>query len=100
MFKVQHNAYCGMSDVPACFDTHEEAHAYAASRIARYRRHFAVTTLETGQAWEIQEPVDCAMVPDACGLLTLSHQTFECRECGSACETQHDALHCCSEADA
>lgn len=97
MYSVKHVSYCGMVDVPACFETAPEARGYIAARIRRYRRYFPVTTLETGAAWEIQEPVDCVAVPDACGCIRLTHVTFECRECGNACETLSDALHCCAD---
>ena len=97
MYQVNHFSYCGMRDVPASFDTAEEARDYAARRIRRYRRHFVVTTLDKGARWEVLEPDDCVMVPDACGTLELEHVTYECRECGHAHDAQADALHCCTE---
>lgn len=97
MQRVQHHSYCGMSGVPACFDTRAEARQYVADRLRRYRRNFQVTTLESGKQWEILEPSDCAMVPDACGTLSLQSVTYECRECGCQHDTPHDALHCCAD---
>jgi hypothetical protein len=86
-----------MSGVPSCFDDRAEARRYAAERLRRYRRRFPVTTLERGAKWEILEPDDAVLVPDACGTLNLEHVTWECRECGFAHDSQHDALHCCAE---
>lgn len=97
MYRVNHSSYCGMRDVPACFDEATDARQYAAQRLRRYRKHFQIATLETGKEWEILEPEDnAAMVPDACGILAIEHVTYECRECGGAHETQADALHCCA----
>lgn len=95
MYKVNHASYCGTDSVPSCFDERQEARDYAADRLRRYRRRFNVVTLKRGAQWEVCEPDDAAMVPDACGTLSLSHVTYECRECGCQCDTPHDALHCC-----
>ena len=97
MYRVQHHAYCGMSSVPACFDTEPEARSYVAGKLKRTRSYLRVTTLETGKEWEILEPEGCATVPDACGTLSLAHITYACRECGCEHETPHDALHCCAD---
>jgi hypothetical protein len=97
MFRVQHYAYCGLADVPACHDERAEARKYTAERLRRYRRRFHVVTLERGSRWEICEPDNCTMVPDACGTLRLIHQTFDCRECGTDHETHEHALHCCAD---
>ena len=97
MITVQHQAYCGMSSVPHAFDTLPDARAYVAHKLARLRRRYPIITHVNGSEWEVCEPNDCAMVPDACGVLRLNHITVECRECGSACETEHDARACCYE---
>ena len=97
MYKVNHYSYSGMHGVPACFDTEQEARTHVAARLRRYRKHFPLQVLSRGEEWEILEPEGVSMVPDACGTLGLVHVTWECRECGSECETQHDALHCCAE---
>ena len=97
MFQVNHFGYCGMADVPSTYECSEHARDYAAERLRRYRRRFRVVTLEPGKAWEICEPDNCTMVPDACGTLRLSHITYECRECGSACETREEWAHCCAD---
>jgi hypothetical protein len=95
MYRINHHAYCGMGGVPACFEERADARQYAAEQLRRYRKHFAVTILERGKTWEVLEPENCAMVPDACGTLSLSHETFECFECGYGHESKHDAAHCC-----
>jgi len=97
MFQVNHFAYCGMADIPATHEDRRDARRHAAQRLKRYRRRFPVVTLERGKAWEIQEPADCTMVPDACGTLRLTHITFECRECGHEHETREESIHCCAD---
>jgi hypothetical protein len=96
MYKVTHYSYCGMS-YGQDFETAQDARAYAASRISVYRKRYPVTTLNRGISWEILEPDDAVMVPDACGKLEIKHITFECRECGSKHDTQNEALICCSD---
>ena len=97
MYRVNSHAYCGMLGVPACFDTEPEARDYVARKLRRARRHYRVTTLEPGKSWEVLEPEDCLMVPDACGTWDLERITYACRECGSEHDTQTDALHCCAD---
>lgn len=97
MIRINHHAYCGMADVPACFDTIDEARDYVARRLRNYRRYFKVATLKAGLQWEVLEPAECAMVPDACGTLSLTHEQYECRECGCQYDTRADALRCCVE---
>lgn len=99
MYSVNHSSYCGMRDVPACFDNREEARAYVAARLRRYRHRFPVATLSRGVEWEILEPDGVAMVPDACGVLSLDRTVYECRECGWGHDTPSEALHCCSSYD-
>lgn len=96
MYSLKHVSYCGMVGIPECFETRAEVRGAAARRLARYRKRFPVTTLESGLEWEIQEPADCSMVPDACGVLRITHTTFECRECGCEHETRSDARECCT----
>ena len=88
MYHVQHHAYCGMSGIPDTFEDSTDARKAVARELRTYRRSFKIATLERGASWEILEPEDCAMVPDTCGTLSLVHQTFECPECGYACETR------------
>ena len=97
MYRVNTHAYCGMPGVPACFDTAKEARAYVVRKLRRLRRDFHVTILERCASWEVLEPSDCALVPDACGIISLEHVTYECRECGFPHETPHYALHCCAD---
>ena len=97
MYRLNHVAYCGMPGVPEYFDDPQDARKDAAERLRRYRRRYAVTTLERGKEWEIMEPEDSVLVPDACGVLYLSHITFECKECGTACETKTEARQCCAD---
>lgn len=75
MYIVQHHAYCGMSGLKHKFDTIEEARSYIAQYLLRRRKQeYPVTTLHRGTEWEILEPEDCFMVPDACGILTLEQE--------------------------
>jgi hypothetical protein len=72
-FSLTHAAYCGMSIPHGEFETRDEARTAAARIIRRRRRQgFPVTTLDRGERWEIEEPDDCFMVPDQCGVLSLS----------------------------
>jgi len=86
-----------MGGIPEPCESEAEARAIAADRIRYYRQRYKVTTLEPGSEWEVQEPDDCAMVPDSCGTLAIRHITWDCRECGHACETKEDARECCAE---
>jgi hypothetical protein len=97
MYQVEHISYCGMRGIPTCFDTEEEARQYAADFIRRYRRRYKLTTLQPGEKWEVLEPENTVLVPDACGVLSIEHVTYECFECGTHHDTKHDALHCCAE---
>jgi hypothetical protein len=73
----------------------------AAARLIRRRRRqgFPVVILERGREWEVMEPEGCAMVPDACGVLYISRETFGCRECGCDYDTRDDAAQCCAVDD-
>jgi hypothetical protein len=66
------HAYCGVTDpIDDGLDL-AEARQRAARLIRRRRRQdFPVAVLEKGRRWEIQEPEDCFMVPDCCGVLIL-----------------------------
>ena len=89
-----------MSGIPETFDEREDARADCAAALRRARRNgYPVATLEIGREWEIQEPDDCMMVPDECGVLRLSHTTYGCQECGCRHETREDAGQCCNSFD-
>jgi hypothetical protein len=76
-YRLVHHAYCGM-DVPyGEFEDRAEARSEAAKLVQLRRREgYPVTTLERGRQWEIQEPENCMMVPDECGVLALHKPTF------------------------
>jgi len=99
MYTLNHHAYCGMSGIEEEHEDKPDARKEAADRLRAYRQNFHITTLVRGAEWEIQEPEDSVMVPDECGVLALRHVTFECRECGSDCETKEAAAECCAESD-
>jgi hypothetical protein len=44
-----------------------------ATRLLRRRRReaFPITVIKKGRQWEVEEPEDCMMVPDCCGVLIL-----------------------------
>jgi hypothetical protein len=70
VYTLNHYAYCGMR-VPLGEGDYREMRAKAASIIRRRRRQgFPVVQLDRHE-WEIQEPEDCFMVPDQCGVMTL-----------------------------
>lgn len=99
MFFVKHTAYCGLTSIPREADDLHDARTIAARRLRSYRRHgFPIATLTRGEEWEILEPDDCQMIPDACGILWIEHEQHECPECGSEHETTDEALHCCAPA--
>jgi hypothetical protein len=87
-----------MSGIRETFTDNAEARQDIARRLRSARQRYDVTTLTPGEEWEILEPEDSQMVPDACGTLTLRRQTFECRECGSKHDTKEEAYACCTEA--
>jgi len=98
MYHLLQFPYCGLSMPPAVFD-HEEAARNMAAALLRRRRSqgFPVSILARGREWEVGEPEGAALVPDQCGTVELSHQTFECRECGTEHETRDDSRQCCEE---
>lgn len=97
MYTLTHTAYCGMTSTYNTLSDRTDSRDGAARKIRQARRRgLTVTTLERGRQWEILEPEGAAMVPDACGVLTLHHTTWECRECGCAHETRGDADECCT----
>jgi len=96
MYKVTFTSYCGMSNVPQSFDALEDARNYAAQRLSSLRRRFKIATLQRGKEWEVLEPENAIMVPDACGILYIQHCTWACRECGCEHETSEDAVQCCT----
>lgn len=99
MYRIVFTGYCGMVLEDETVETREEARL-AASEIIRDRRKdgLPVTTLEPGEVWEVLEPEDnCALVPDECGILQISHITFACRRCGYQHELVTDRAYCCSE---
>jgi hypothetical protein len=96
-YRVRFSAYCGLSAPATRCEDRADARLHVAEYLRRARRSgLPVTTVEPGIQWEILEPAQAAMVPDDCGLLTLSHDTFECRECGCEYETPECAGQCCA----
>ena len=54
------------------YEDPDEARTRAAARIHAARANgYPVETRQRGREWEILEPPDCCLVPDACGLLNL-----------------------------
>lgn len=96
MFRVKFIAYCGMVTRNEQCETDQQARFVAARILKHRRRKYGCTTLEKGKSWEVLEPDDCMMVPDACGVLHIIHDQFECRECGAFHETREEAQVCCT----
>jgi hypothetical protein len=85
-FKLTLNGYCGMPIPIVDEGDKEDCRKAAARRIRALRADgYPVVTLEPGQAWEVQEPEDCVLIPAWCGVLRLAPlpiRVFECWECG------------------
>jgi hypothetical protein len=85
-FRLTLMGYCGMP-IPI---VEEGDKADCREEAARYIRNlradgYPVVTVEPGQEWEVQEPDDCGMIPDECGMLLLRPvkvRVYECRVCG------------------
>lgn len=97
MWRVKFTAYSGMSTISEIYDDEQEARERIVEIIKRRRKRYAVTTITNGEEWEVLEPEDCSLIPDACGSLRLIHLTYDCRECGQRHETNAEAAYCCSE---
>lgn len=97
MYRLTHVSWSGCNGLPTLIETRTDARGECARRLRSYRRNgFPVSTLERGRQWEIGEPNNVALVPSQCGTLLLRAVTFECRECGSKCDTRETAAQCCS----
>ncbi len=101
MFHVRQFPYSGLSMPARTFEDSIEARADVADLIRRRRRQgFPVTILVRGKQWEVGEPADCAMVPDACGTIQIRREDFDCTECGTPYGTLDGARACCADGDA
>lgn len=96
MFTLQHFSYCGMAGIPRRYSDRYDARREAADMLRRYRRRFKVQTLKRGQEWEVLEPENAVMVPDACGTISLEYSGHVCPECGGIYDDADDASRCCS----
>lgn len=76
MWKVTHYAYCGMSIPLGDFTSHKEAMERVRARLRWFKRRICgeVMSLAKGREWELCEPDDCMMVPDACGILKIEKE--------------------------
>lgn len=73
MFVVNHVGYCGMAQPRETFDDRQDARRRIAGKLRYYRkRDFPVSVIEKGREWEIEEPEDCLLIPDTCGVVTLT----------------------------
>ena len=100
MYTLKFASYCGMGWDLGTFDDRAEARAEAAEVLRRRRADgYEIATRAPGRRWEVLEPEDSAMVPDECGELYITRQTFECRECGFAHDTDEARRACCMEED-
>jgi hypothetical protein len=76
-YTVRFASYCGMAGIPETFSSKADARKAVADILRRRRRQgypVSFTTKDDGEgysSWEIEEPEDAAMVPDACGVLSL-----------------------------
>jgi hypothetical protein len=67
------HAYCGMAQPIRGAGMDEADARQAAARLIRRRRRedFPITVIRKGRQWEVEEPEDCMMVLDCCGVLIL-----------------------------
>jgi hypothetical protein len=67
------HAYCGMAEPIGDNGMDLDDARQEAARLIRRRRRqdFPITVIEKGRKWEVEEPEDCFMVPDCCGVLIL-----------------------------
>jgi hypothetical protein len=71
-YTVRFAAYCGMAGIPQDYSDSADARKALANLLRlRRRQGYPISILEKGAEWEIEEPEDAAMVPDACGVLSL-----------------------------
>lgn len=90
-YTLRHVAYCGMVTYEETFETRQEGLSTSAVYLREVRRHYPIDILEPGRKWEILEPDDNqGLVPDDCGVLTLHHVTYECREEDHFCDGLDD----------
>jgi len=78
------HGYCGMP-IPIEEGDRETVRQKAAAWLRSLRRDgFPIALLEKGKEWEVQEPDDCVMVPDCCGILHIRQKPVRmvtCWEC-------------------
>ena len=87
------HGHCGMP-IPIAQGDKEDVRQIAAEELRRLRADgFPVTVLEKGKEWEVEEPEDCCMVPDECGILHIAavpSRHGKCFECGSEDDWHED----------
>jgi hypothetical protein len=74
-YRVVHHAYCGMTIPLGEGMSYRQAQARIKRRIAWFKKEIGgpVTYLGPGH-YELEEPEDCAMVPDDCGTLAIKKE--------------------------
>jgi len=71
VYKIVTNSYCGMTFTHGEYSEPSDADEALICVIERRRyRGYEVVALGDG-TWEVLEPKGCAMVPDACGILSI-----------------------------
>lgn len=96
MYTLEHFGYCGMRTIHRTYSDESEAREAAADLLRKFRRKFDTQTITKGSQWEILEPADSVMVPDMCGCLYLTAETWQCKECGCEYANQDAAMQCCA----
>lgn len=101
-FKLTLHGYCGMPIPIVDEGDMAECRSAVAQEVRRLRAEgFPVVTLEKGTEWEVQEPADCDMVPDSCGILhirPIQIRVFACFTCGfDVPEGESCDCHLCAE---
>lgn len=75
MFTLHFASFTGLSHRPVKYEDETDLRCDIADRLRRLRRRgFACRALTRGWEWEIGEPEDSVMVPDAAGILWVTER--------------------------
>jgi hypothetical protein len=90
---VQHVGYCGMTLMTEDFESESEARQFITDRIGKLTDEGfqCFEDLNTARSFEIQEPENCAMVPDAAGHIYLRSNEQEIEKYNENCDTVYYA---------
>jgi hypothetical protein len=82
-YEVCFAGHCGMSGLDVPCEDMEEVREELAERIRSARKAGQpVSVIKPGEEYELQEPPDCALVPDSAGILYIRDVRKSCPWCG------------------